>query len=193
MFWLIGALFSALYSVFSFIFNFYSQNFDNYKIIKEILSIPIFETRNKRIIIKANSNKIEDIPFNKKLSEINTNDDGIISIDSCKTIPNNSSRVNLSLKEEFKFKENHDNKSDSIRLYHFLLQHIYCKSEKIKKEYSIINICNKILSKYISIENILYNQIIFGDLLKDYHWNNSNLKNIENNILIKKLKSLTKT
>ena len=31
----IGALFSTLFSVFTSIFNFYSKNFDNYKIIKE--------------------------------------------------------------------------------------------------------------------------------------------------------------
>ena len=187
----IGALFSTLYSVFSFIFNFYSQNFDNYKILKEILSTPgIFEIRNKRIILKANSNKIEEIPFNKKLSEINTNDNGIISIDSCKTIPNNSSRLNLSLKEEFKFKENYNNKSKGIKFIYFILENMYCKCKNIRKEYNIIDICNNILSKYSSIESILYNQIIFENLLKDYHWNDNNLKIIGNNYLIKKLKLL---
>ena len=186
----IGALFSALYSVFSFIFNFYSHNFDNYKIVNEVITIN--EKNNKCIkkITRTNSVKSEEIPLNKRSKAIDA--DNILSVNSFNSPPNSSKKIKSKEKEEMKLEENYDNKSDSIKLYHFLLQHIYCKSEKIKKEYSIINICNKILSKYISIENILYNQIIFEDLLKDYHWNDNNLKNIENNILIKKLKSLTK-
>ena len=34
----IGALFSTIKFVFSFVFNFYSKNFDNYKIVGKILS-----------------------------------------------------------------------------------------------------------------------------------------------------------
>ena len=34
----IGALYSTFFSVFSFVFRYYSRNFDNFKIIKEILS-----------------------------------------------------------------------------------------------------------------------------------------------------------
>ena len=73
------------------------------------------------------------------------------------------------------------------------MENLYCKSSKsnkIKKEFNIINICNNILSKYSSIETILYNQIMFENLLKDYLWNDNNLGIIENNYLIKKLKSI---
>ena len=60
----IGASFSTLFSVFTFIFNFYSKNFDNYKIIEETLSIPrnLNTTNNK--IFKANSIKSTSIPVN---------------------------------------------------------------------------------------------------------------------------------
>ena len=34
----IGALFSTIFTLFNFIFKFYSQNLNNYMIIKEILS-----------------------------------------------------------------------------------------------------------------------------------------------------------
>ena len=66
---------------------------------------------------------------------------------------------------------------------------IFIVKNKIKKEFNIINICNNILYKYSSIETILYNQIMFENLLKDYHWNDNNLEIVENNYLIKKLKS----
>ena len=55
----------------------------------------------------------------------------------------------------------------------------------MKKEFNIINICNNILSKYISIDVILYNQIIFESFMKDYA---NNFDIIGNNILFRKLK-----
>ena len=89
----IGASFSTLFSVFTFIFNFYSKNFDNYKIIEETLSIPrnLNTTNNK--IFKANSIKFEDISFNKK-DPTDIND--ITSFDSFKTTPSNLRRMNIS-------------------------------------------------------------------------------------------------
>ena len=37
----IGALFSTFYCVFSFVFRFYSKNFDNYKIVEKILQLEL--------------------------------------------------------------------------------------------------------------------------------------------------------
>ena len=188
----IGALFSTLFSVFSFIFNFYSNNFDNYKIVKELLSKnEICRTSNKKYnkkIIKANSNKIEYIPFNKSNSDTATDD--VISNNTCKTTPNNSDRINIEQKEEINLKENYNNKKNTIKFIYFLLENVVCKRQKIKREYNIIDICNNILYNYTSVENILYNQIIFENLLKDYHWNDESLGKVENNYLIKKLKLL---
>ena len=53
----------------------------------------------------------------------------------------------------------------------------------------IISICNKMLFSYLSVENILYNQIKFEHLMKDYKWNNPELKSILRNGLITQLKS----
>ena len=70
---------------------------------------------------------------------------------------------------------------------HFLLNHFYFKINHRRKEQKFIDICNNIISKYISIDTLLNNQIIFENFLKDYKWNDINLKTIWNNYLIKKL------
>ena len=44
--------------------------------------------------------------------------------------------------------------------------------------------------RYLSLDSILYNQIMIENLFIDYHWNNSLLNNIKNNELIIKLKTL---
>jgi len=61
----------------------------------------------------------------------------------------------------------------------------------MKNKIDIINTCNAIIFKYLSIENILYSQIIFENLLKDYKWNEQYLTRIDSNLLLGKLKSIT--
>ena len=76
-----------------------------------------------------------------------------------------------------------------INWLHYLLNKIYCT----KCGFNIqdrIETCNEIIQKYMSYENILYNQIIFERLLMDYRWNDNSLKNLCNNNLIIKLKNL---
>ena len=46
------------------------------------------------------------------------------------------------------------------------------------------------MSNYLSVESILYNQIMLENLLKDYNWNNRELNNIDNNEFIIKLKKM---
>ena len=53
----------------------------------------------------------------------------------------------------------------------------------------IFCVLHDLLSKYFSIENILYNQIMIENIIKDYKWNNLRFKNIQNNELISKLKT----
>ena len=170
----IGALFSTFFSVFSFIFRFYSINFDNYKIVKEVLfNSKLLKNENKKIFSSKTIN-FEDIPFNKKQFE--KDDD----IDSNKTFPTNLIKSELSKTEK-------NNKSERIKFIYFILDNFYCKRKNMKKEFDIIKICNKILSKYISIDVMLRNQIIFENFLKDY---TNNFDIIGNNILFKKLKLL---
>ena len=76
----------------------------------------------------------------------------------------------------------------------FFLNNIYCKNWKIcskyKEQQKIIYLCNAINMKYLSIDSILYNQMMIENLLKDYNWNNTSLNNIKNNELILGIKTL---
>ena len=66
---------------------------------------------------------------------------------------------------------------------------MYSNCCKIKNQ-QIISKCNEIISKYYSIEYILYNQIKLENLFKDYKWNDPTLNNYDNNKFIIELKNL---
>ena len=76
----------------------------------------------------------------------------------------------------------------------FFLNNIYCKSwkkcAKYEKQQEILQLCNDIDKKYLSIDSILYNQIMIENLFRDHIWNNYSLNNIKNNELILKLQNL---
>ena len=74
-----------------------------------------------------------------------------------------------------------------LSFFDFYFNYIYCKKCKRSEKQDILNICNKIISKYNSIDFVLYNNIIFENLLKDYKWNNPSLNNLKNIALIKEL------
>ena len=59
---------------------------------------------------------------------------------------------------------------------------------KIKNQ-EIINTTNEIIYKYISIDNLLYNQLKLENLFQDHKWNNPKLNSIQNNKMIMKLKN----
>ena len=60
----------------------------------------------------------------------------------------------------------------------------FCKRNKTQE---CISTCMEITKRYNSIENIIYNQLMIENLLKDYKWNNPLLRSIKNVELIKKL------
>ena len=71
------------------------------------------------------------------------------------------------------------------------MNNIYCSRKcccNYKKQI-LLSTSNYLLSKYFSTENILYNQIMIENIIKDYKWNNHRFKNIQNNELISKLKT----
>ena len=76
-----------------------------------------------------------------------------------------------------------------FNLFDFILNNIYCKCCKIRK-HELISRCNEFITKYYSIENIIYNQIKFDNIFKDYKWNNPELNNFDKNELIIQLKNL---
>ena len=75
-----------------------------------------------------------------------------------------------------------------LHFFDFFLNNLYncCKKQKPQK---IIHTCNQIVYKYTSIDNIINNQILMENFLKDYKWNDSSLNNVENNELFIQLKS----
>ena len=183
----IGALFSTIFTIFNFIFSFYSRNFNNYKIVKEILSRPKKEILNKNIkLSRSKTIKFENI--NIKNKNILNNDNQ--SFNTSKSAPFKPKGINLTnkieIKNELNYISNYNYNFGKINFIHFIFNNIYFKRKNGIKEQEIIDICNSILSKYTSIDTILFNQIIFENLLKDYKWNDYNLKNIGNNCLIKK-------
>ena len=85
---------------------------------------------------------------------------------------------------------------DSLPKYHFfififnLFSCKCCQKNKVQKS---ITICNNIMEKYYSIENLIYSQFMLENLLQDYKWNNPDLNSIKNIELIYKLKQVIKT
>ena len=63
---------------------------------------------------------------------------------------------------------------------------------RFKKKEKLISLCNDILYNYMSIDSILYNQIILENLFKDYEWKNPYLNRIESNELINKFNYIIK-
>ena len=87
--------------------------------------------------------------------------------------------------DEFNFKLK---KIDFYQFYiNYLYSKIFCKNNTTQ---NIINVCNEIINKYFSMEEIIYNQILLENLLKDYRWNNIGLSDLRNHHLFEKLKVL---
>ena len=163
-------LFNGLSKIFSLL---YSKNFDSYKIIENILSK---DTKREKII-KLKNNDISNSRLENNLIDKNSsnNEDLII---------NDLDEDNLVNEDDNKMIKN----LPKLRFYDFFFNNVYSKCCKYIKKQKLIDSCDNILYKYHSIENILYNQILFENLIKDYHWNNPELISIHKNDLIRDLK-----
>lgn len=177
-----------------FFVKYYSHNFDNYKIIEKILfkanSINVIKEDKKKIELE---NYLNESDKNDNLIDKSNEDKNIIKVNG------HTEKIEYADNEEF-LENNQDNQDNDdinnnkrylpkLRFIDFLYNNIYieklCKLNKQK----IIDKCNKIISKYYSIELVLYNQIMFENLLKDYKWNDPELNNFDNNELIIQLKN----
>jgi hypothetical protein len=160
----------------------YSKNFDNYKIIENILN-------------KENK-KVENIPL-VNIKEVNTNleEDLIIKNTENKYKDNNkatneqdasnkSDDDDLCEEERDKLKS----KLPKLRFYDFIFNNLYAKCCVYIKKQKLLDSCDDLLYKYYSIENMIYNQILFENLMKDYKWNNPELKSIQINDSIGNIK-----
>lgn len=176
----VGALYMSIYSVFRFIFRYYSQNFDNYKIIESIIKKRRLNFSKKyKGFQNIESLDILDAPLNDNREN---NKSSGIKIDENDLSINNETNDDIESNKEEKFKK--------ISFLQFFYNNIYCKRCKKNNTQEIIEITNKIISNYLSIELVLYNQIMIESLFKDYKWNDEALKNIDNNELVIRLRNL---
>jgi len=190
----IGALFSTLKFVFSFVFNFYSKNFDNYKIIGKILNHQKDLNEGKELKTKfnksTNTNKKDE--ENNLMSNINNLEPLIIDNSNENKIKVKENIINESDDNDDVGNNNSEEDSsivlNKMHFYDFFFNNIYSKCFKRIKNQEILDITNNIIYNYLSIDSLLYNQIKLENLFKDYNWNNPSLNNINKNLIIKKLK-----
>ena len=158
----LAALSSTILGLISLAFGFlYSNNFDNYKIIENILTKQLKVNINQKIELKENEQKIE---FKTNLldnpSEENINKKEKIDID------NNDGKL-----EERKVNyENIDLPSPNF--FDFFFHMFYFKFFGPSSKQALIESCNDVVAKYITVERIIYNQMKLENLWKDYKWNN---------------------
>ena len=181
------SLWMSLYSGIKMVFAFlYAQNFNNYKIIQDILSKDEKMKTKKENSIELNSDfkKLEESIDKKTINEKN-----IITKDE---LINNKENL-IENSDEYRTIKNEDDSLifPRLNLFDYLFNNLYFSQKCLcdYKKQRIISTSNQILYKYFSVENIIYNQIKIENLLKDYRWNNLQLKNIQNNELIIQLES----
>ena len=184
----ICALVSTLYGVVTFIFcGFYSNSFDNYKIIEKIIS------RGAYINTKDIKDIKEDIPKERIKEQIELKDqiesdvkDNLIDVkedSDDKKMLDDDKEKEADLDPLFKIPKFH--------FYDFLYNNVYFDCCKPSTTQGIISSCNDLITKYYSIDAVIYNQLRLENLFKDYKWNNPQLNNIENNDILKQIKTLS--
>jgi len=179
----IFALSLTIFNAFVYVFcRYYLINFDNYKIIEKILSK---ERRIKKYLHKDISTDKND-DKNKQIELIDNIDKDDYLLDK----DNNLEIKDIIDENKNNEIENEDRNIPKLRFIDFLMNNIYCqKCCNVSNRQQIISSCNNLVSKYYTIEDIIYNQMKLENLLKDYKWNDPNLKYIENNEFIVQLKS----
>ena len=173
----------TVYNGFIFIFcGYYSKNFDNYKIVEKILA----KNKKKPVKLKA----INDINDKIEISDDIENIDALLDSNSLNNEENNIDNE----KDKDQNTKNHINEKEEIkippklRFYDFFFNNIYFKKCCTSIKQDLLSSCNEIVSKYNSVDYILYNLIKLENLLKDYKWNNPELNDIQNNEFMNNLK-----
>ena len=178
------SLIANIFTGVKFVFSFYSDNFNNFKIIEKLLD----KKTSKKIIINK-SQEMNDLE-NKKFISIkddlkekcidNENKENEYNEDN-----NNSDDPEQEKEDEL---STNSTRMKKLRFFDFFLNNLYncCKKQKPQK---IIHTCNQIVYKYASIDNLIKNQILMENFLKDYKWNDPSLNNVENNDLFIQLKT----
>ena len=177
----LGALFSTFYSIFSFIVMFYSKNFDNYKIVERLLQNNKL-SQNK---ITFNKNKINSENMNSFSPLVINNDSENEEEEENENEINNN--LNNIEKEEKNTGKNENKILPKFSFFDFYFNNIYCKCCKRRERQDMLNICNKIIANYVSIDSVINNMIKLENLIKDYKWNNPGKNNLDSNELISEI------
>ena len=179
----VAALGSTVLSLMSYVYAYlYSENYDKFKIIENIL------TKKMKIKIKGYDTPKEEKIKEEKMMELKT--DLIITENE-----NENNDLNIKESGEENEKDNftkYYNESANLSLpgfFDFLIHKFYFKCCKSSMKQALISSCNDIVAKYITIENILYNQIKLEYLWKDYKWNNLQYEKQQKDDLIMNLKA----
>ena len=195
----LSSLFQTFYTITFYVYKYYAKNFNNYKLIEKLLQINNrnyrqYEIRNN--LYKENSISPIDLGGIKENLELKLiNDDDFDDNNAEKS--SKSSRKKTLIKREFD--EANDELDELLQakimpkfsFFRFFCNNLYCKfcCYKYRKQ-EFLHICDKLILKYLSIDSLLYNQMITENILKDYKWNDPLLYNIEKNELLDKLKNI---
>ena len=186
----IGALFSTFFAVFIFIYKYYSRNYDNYYLVDKILSskkIKRLEAQNKKKITKKEDIELSSNIFNEENNTDSNKESPLIG-----DVPDPKSLdINDGVDVNDENRESIITNFKNLKFSDFILNNFSCRCCKKRNQAEIIDLCNEILSKYISVDIILYNQIMMENVLKDYKWNDPQLSSIKSNDLILKLDKIT--
>ena len=203
----ISALFFPIRIIFLFIYKFYSNNFENYKIIELILN------KNNKVYKKINikndiqlNNNLKKFEGDENRQNIGINNSQIsyplfdYDSDDNKFINNTSINDDINNYDD-KTKDKQENNKERIlpkfSFIQFFLNNCYCRKccnrgniFRHSKQQQILNLCNTTIMKYLSVDSILYNQMILENLIKNQNWNNKSLYDIDNNENILNIKAL---
>ena len=182
----ICSLANTLYSIFNFVFGiFYSNSFDNYKIIEKIISKKYNKSNTEKKMNKKEFIDIINDDENEKDDEkIELRDFNNIEQKEDNLLDKNYNIIDEKEKEITDIENEDERILPKLHFYHYFFNILFCKNKCMSNNQEIISACNEIISKYYSIDNILYNQLLLENLFKDYKWNDPKLNNIENNKLV---------
>ena len=169
-----------------FLTGFYSNNFDNYKIVEKIL----FNIKPEKKEIKE---KVELISISEKTDSLlngNEMEKEEIKNDNEKIENDETNKIDQEDNNFIEKVEKEKGQLPKFRFIDFLFNNIYLSKKCKSNRQEIISKCNELISKYYSIDSILYNQIKLENLLKDYKWNNQDLSKLDENKLVIQLKNL---
>ena len=90
-------------------------------------------------------------------------------------------------KEEKNTGKNENKILPKFSFFDFYFNNIYCKCCKRRERQDMLNICNKIIANYVSIDSVTNNTIKLENLIKGYKWNDPGKNNLDSNELISEI------